>query len=125
VEPPVVDWVAGSRSVTWTYGGSTVAKEFDHALDSVVAWSDPPSVIVVEPTGLAGRVDNAVVYNADGSERLRLVPPDVGEPRWRVGFYFVFVSSGVLTAVFSTTVGDFWGVPDLQTGVLANVNTWR
>jgi hypothetical protein len=82
-------------------------------------------VIVVEPLVEGGRLDNAVVFEPDGSERLRLIPPVMRVPRWAHGFYAVYVSDGDLIAVFTTQVGDLWGTPNLETGELSNVSQWR
>jgi hypothetical protein len=66
------------------------------------------------------RVDNAVVYDPDGTERLRLVPPRAG-----TGFYAVYPGSTGLVAVFTTRTGDVWGTPNLSTGELTDVAPWR
>ncbi|BCJ37535.1 hypothetical protein Athai_50380 [Actinocatenispora thailandica] len=106
--------------------GVRVEKRFPEPPSSVVVWANPPSVIVVEPIVSAGRLDNAIVFAPSGMERLRLVPPAVTSERsWRLGYYAVFVSDGVLTAVFSTRIGDYWGVPNLETGELEQVAEWR
>jgi hypothetical protein len=118
-------WAEGSHIVEWDYGGTHTTIALDQVPVAVVGWAEPPSVIVLEPMG--ERVDNAVVYNPDGTQRLRLVPPSViaAESSWRPGFYTIYTSLGVLTAVYSTSAGDFWGVPDLRSGQLANVTRWR
>jgi len=119
-------WNPGERVVTWEHDGVSARREFDEAPMAVAVWDTPPSVIVVEPQQPDGRLDNVVVLDPDGGERVRLQPPKLaGEPRWRLGYYAVYVSQGILTAVFQTTVGDFWGVPDLETGELTNVAQWR
>lgn len=118
-----VRWSEGSRDVAWTYGDVEVRMTCAAAPSSVIAWSDPPSVIVVEESS---RVDNAVVFDPDGTERLRLRPPRTSSERhWDIGFYTVYAEPHGLVAVFSTQVGDFWGTPDLRTGELANVAVWR
>ena len=72
------------------------------------------------------RPDNAVVYDPDGTTRLRLRPPAVStEPSWDIGFYAVYPQPTGLVAVFATRVGDFWGRPNLTTGELTNVAQWR
>jgi hypothetical protein len=125
---PSVDlhWTVGSRDVEWVYDGGRVEKHFESPPRAVTTWGDPPSVIVVEPIVEGGRLDNAIVFDPSGSERLRLTPPNVvSEPSWRLGFHTAYVSRGVLTVVFSTRVGDFWGRPDLVTGELLDVAEWR
>jgi hypothetical protein len=119
-------WNPGERVVTWEGDGVSGRREFDEPPAAVAVWNDPPSVIVVEPLHPGGRLDNALVLDVHGDERVRLQPPTLGgEPHWRLGYYAVYESRGVLTAVFQTTVGDYWGVPDLETGELKNVAEWR
>jgi hypothetical protein len=116
---------AGEAYVEWEWGGVLIRKRFTATPTNVVAWFDPPSVVVVEAISDGEQCDNAVVFDPDGSERLRLQPPTVGDAYSRIGFYTVYVSGGLLVAVFSTRAGDFWGVPDLLTGELRNVRQWR
>ena len=119
-------WTSGRRVVTWESDGVSSRREFDEPPVAVAVWNEPPSVIVVEPMHPGGRLDNAIVLDLEGEERIRLQPPRLGgEPHWRLGYYTVYVSQGVLTAVFQTTVGDFRGVPDLETGELKDVTEWR
>ncbi len=119
-------WREGDTDVRWRSGGDTVVKPYRMPPATVTAWADPPSVIVVVEPEEAGRLDNAIVYEPDGTERLRLVPPPIGgEPDWKVGFYAVYADPQGLVAVFTTTNGDYWGRPDLTTGELAGVAEWR
>jgi hypothetical protein len=119
-------WKPGEHVVTWECDGVSGGREFDEPPAAVAVWDEPPSVIVVEPLHPGGRLDNAVVFDPQGEERVRIQPPQLGgEPNWRLGYYTAYVSQGVLTVVFQTTVGDFWGVPDLETGELKNVTEWR
>jgi hypothetical protein len=94
---------------------------------TVTAWPDPPSVIVVEAHQQPNpRIDNAVVFNPDGTERLRLKPPAVSpEPSRDIGFDQVYADPSGLVAVFATRTGDFWGRPDLTTGEPKNIARWR
>lgn len=122
-----VAWERGSRTVSW--GDGRVVKTFEQPPEAVIGRDDPPSVLVIE--ALTGRADfrgpsNAVVFNEDGSERLRLVPPPLPEITWRAGFYYAFVDQrDRLVVVYSTQTGDLQGTPNLLTGELSNVNTWR
>ncbi|MFK3985776.1 hypothetical protein ACI2K4_36285 [Micromonospora sp. NPDC050397] len=124
---PVILWNRGDREVVWEFGAARVVKVLDEPPNSVIAWSDPPSVIIVESvTPDMPSTRNAVVFEPNGSERLRLIPPNVGgEASWAIGFYVVFADKAGLVAVFSTRVGDFWGRPDLGTGELSGVSQWR
>lgn len=128
--PPIrLRWHPGDILITWTYGHVDVVKRYPAPPTTVIAWSDPPCVIVVEAVDdERPRRDNAVVFAPDGAERLRLRPPNVaGEPLHNLGFYAVYPdsTSNSLIAVFSTRSGDFWGTPDLRTGELADVRPWR
>jgi hypothetical protein len=127
--PPPVElrWNEGDTLVTWTYGPDKIIKRYPAAPHTVTAWPDPPSIVVVEAhTGQDPRTDNAAVLNPDGTERLRLRPPKVAtEPYWHIGFDQVYTDPTGLVAVFATRVGDFWGRPNLQTGELTDVATWR
>jgi hypothetical protein len=127
----VVSWSEGETVVRWAYDGLDVAIPLREPPQSVTAWHDPPCVIVVEqlggPTGLQdGRKRNAVVDNADGSERVRLIAPErLAGSFHLVGFYCVYPDSGGLVAVVTTINGDFWGRPNLDTGELTDVREWR
>lgn len=122
-----LQWTPGTSSITWRYGETEVRKDYPAPPETVTAWSDPPCIIVVEAqSDPRPRLDNAVVFNPDGTQRLRLRPPKVSpEPSWDIGFYAVYAGLTGLVAVFATRVGDFWGRPDLNTGELRNVAQWR
>ncbi|WP_377267978.1 hypothetical protein [Peterkaempfera sp. SMS 1(5)a] len=119
-----IDWEAGSRTVRW---GGAVEKTFAQPPASVVGRDDPPGVLVVEALeGGAAKPSNAVVFNEDGTERLRLAPPHLPEPSWRIGYYMAYEDpQGRLVAVYATRAGDLWGRPDLTTGELLDVHEWR
>jgi len=120
-------WERGQTQIHWAYAESQVHKTYPAPPGDVLAWPDPPSVIVIEAQDESNpRVDNAVVLNPDGTERLRLEPPAVvPERHWNIGFYTIYAEPGGLVAVFSTQVGDYWGRPDLHTGKLSNIAQWR
>jgi hypothetical protein len=82
---------------------------------------EPASVIVVEALELSA-LNNAVVYDPDGSVRLRLSPPAL---RNIIGFDQVFVSGNDLVTVVATRGAQFQGDLDLRTGELSNVRDWR
>jgi hypothetical protein len=115
--PIELRWAEGERDVRWTRGETQAGTTFPAPPYTVTSWPDPPSIVVVEADP---RVDNAVVLNLDGTERLRLVPPQDS-----TGFYAVYPGSTGLIAVFTTSTGDRWGTPDLTTGTLSDVTLWR
>src|SRR6266498_997437 len=121
-----VEWQPGSKTARWAHRGKDVVKTFETAPDAVIYWPEPPSILALEPIVEGGRLDNVVVFDPDGRERLRLKPPRVvSERSWDKGFYSIYPSGGVLVTVFQTAVGDFWGDPNLETGELRNVKQWR
>lgn len=114
-------WQRGDRSVSWSCNGRKVVRRYDTAIRSVAVLGSPPFVVLVEPWELSGP-RNAVVFEADGSERLRLIPPQVEYP---LGFDQVFASSAGVEAVFSGRFRDVHGEPDFQSGIIHNVREWR
>jgi hypothetical protein len=122
---PHIYCLPGSTTVRWTHEGQDVVKTFQEAPEAVLYWAPPPSILMLEPI-TDGRLDNLAVFDLDGRERLRMKPPRVvREPSWNRGFYAIYPSDGVLVTVFQTTVGQYWGDPDLETGELRNVTQWR
>ncbi|MDI9884589.1 hypothetical protein QMZ92_09300 [Streptomyces sp. HNM0645] len=127
-DPVVTGWRHGDRVVRWTHGSRIVQKDFAGPTQAALAWNG--RVIVVEalddtpytPT------DNAVVYEADGTELVRLAPPRdlVAEPSWVFGFFTAHLDAqGRPVLVVATQVGDFWGHPDLAAGTVVDVQEWR
>src|SRR5437016_2121575 len=114
-----IEWESGSRTVRWGVHRE-VEKTFVRPPVSVVESADPPSVLVVE--GLednTARPSNAIVFNENGTERLRLSAPKLPEASWQIGYYLAYVDvQHQLVAIYSTRVGDLWGRPDLRTGEL-------
>jgi hypothetical protein len=94
---------------------------------AVVKSPDPPSVLIVEAIeGTRARPSNTVVFNEDGTERLRLSVPSLSETSWRIGYYLAYVDQKEqIVAVYSTRVGDLRGKLDLRTGELMDVHEWR
>lgn len=121
--------------VSWEHAGATVVLRHHRPVRSACAFTDPPSVVVVQGwwtlpggygPGTRGQhfegTSNAVVYELDGSERVRLAPPDVRAP---VGFNQVFASTTANEAVFTTETHDVHGDPDLLTGEVRDWREWR
>ncbi len=115
------DWRAGERNVRWIWEGSVVEKKHAEPPYSVTFASEPDSVVVVEDAITSGPA-NAIVYEPDGTERLRLHPPALPNP---IGFDQVFQSVDRIEAVFVTRQGDVHGEPDLLSGELRDVRDWR
>lgn len=95
------EWPFDSTQASWSFGGRQVRKFYADPIRSAVVLLDGTGVALVEPYQ-AGRSENAVVFNADGSERFRVKLP-VPDPRgyWFEQMYYV---QGVLTA-FATVHG--------------------
>ncbi|MGW2559000.1 hypothetical protein ACWCXB_07075 [Streptomyces sp. NPDC001514] len=126
--PVVIGWSHGDRVVRWTDDGRTVEKVYARPTQAALAWDG--RVLVVEALDDTPYTpsDNAVVYEADGTELVRLKPPRdlVAEPSWVFGFYTAHLGSdGRPVLVVATQVGDFWGHPDLTAGTLVDVQEWR
>lgn len=120
-----VRWTEGDRLVRWTHGSATVEKRFAEPPQSVVAWDGRVLVVEAMPPPEASK-DNAVVFDADGTERVRLTPPRTGgEPHWVIGYYTAYLDDGGPVVVVATQVGDVWGRVDLAAGTLTDVRPWR
>lgn len=123
-----VQWSPGDLTVRWSHQDRAVRKEYDKPPQAVLAFDG--HVLVLEALDYTpfSATDNAVVFDADGSERVRLHPPQglVAEPHWVFGFYAAHLDAGGLpVVVVATQVGDFWGRPDLAAGTLTDVREWR
>lgn len=117
-----VQWDRTSTSVSWERGGDMVRLTLEDAPRSVAYINDADVIVVVEAIKIPSIGSNAVVYNSDGTERLRLQPPLVSDP---IGFDQVFQSRAGVTAVFATRKGDVHGRPNFATGLLEDVREWR
>ena len=108
-------------SVAWEWRGSAVRIPQSVAPRTACYVEIPPCVVIVEgPDG--GSRSNAVVYDLDGTERIRLLPPEVADP---IGFDQVFVGRDGVTAVFASRSLDLHGHPDLDSGATATWSEWR
>lgn len=114
-------WRPGDSTACWSFAGHQIRKEHALPLQSATYVADPPSVVLVEEISSSGPT-NAVVYELDGRERVRLRPPDLST---MMGFDQVFQSSAGVVAVVITRQGDFQGEPDLISGELRNIRDWR
>ncbi|WP_181785929.1 hypothetical protein [Streptomyces phytophilus] len=100
-------------------------KRFGVAPQAVVAWGGRVLVVEAMPSDGAPK-DNAVVFDADGAERVRLRPPPAeGGARDVVGFYTAYLDESGPVVVVAARVGDLWGRVDLRAGTLVDVRTWR
>jgi hypothetical protein len=86
-----LSWNRGDRVVHWNYAEQNVRKEFDLPIQCAVYIANPSSVVIVEGIQSSGP-RNAVVFDLDGQERVRLRPP--GLPAL-MGFDQVFQSRDV------------------------------
>ncbi|RPF30245.1 hypothetical protein EDD96_6840 [Streptomyces sp. Ag109_G2-6] len=128
----VVSWKQGDTTVRWDSPAGNVEKSYELPPQAVVAWReyDQDWVVVVEGINAApfSPSDNAVVYSADGTERVRLQPPRdlVPNPEDVHGFYDAFPQHGrPLMIMVTRNAGDFHGRIDLETGEIVDTNTWR
>jgi hypothetical protein len=61
-----------SRYVRWKFAGKTIEKDYP-GITYAIPLASGTGVVVVEP--YAGHPDNAIIFDADGTERIRLVNP--------------------------------------------------
>ncbi|MFJ7159044.1 hypothetical protein ACIQUQ_29430 [Streptomyces sp. NPDC101118] len=128
--PPLL-WERGERVVRWTHPGGEVVKEYDRPPQSVMTWDGLVLVVEALDTTPFSPSDNAVVFWADGRERVRLRPPRdlVGDPSAVHGFYMAYPDAGhggiPLVVIATRTGGDFRGRVDLEHGTVTDVGTFR
>lgn len=108
------------HTVRWDYGSVTASVTFAEPIRTATLLVDPPSVLVVE--SFATAPTNAGIFNIDGTERVRVRPPEV---RDAIGFYQAFESPTRLVVVFSTRLADLQGDLNPNTGELTNIRPWR
>ncbi|MFD4936162.1 hypothetical protein [Streptomyces virginiae] len=128
----VVAWAQGDTTVRWSGPAGNVEKRYELPPQDVLAWREfgETLVLVVEAVNSAPFTasDNAVVHRADGSERFRLHPPRdlLPNPDDVHGFSTAFPQGGrPLVIMVTRNAGDFQGRIDLETGEIAETNTWR
>ncbi|NXY95120.1 hypothetical protein HYE82_12095 [Streptomyces sp. BR123] len=128
----VVTWTRGDTTIRWSGPAGDVEKKYELPPRIVLAWReyDETLVLVVEAINSAPFTpsDNAVVYQADGSERFRLRPPRnlLPDPNDVHGFYTAFPQDGrPLLVMVTRNAGDFQGRIDLETGEIVDTNHWR
>lgn len=124
----VLDESGDDRLVRWRHDGRVIEVAFDRPPRSVVVWADRVLVVEALDTEPGTPTDNAVVFAADGAASVRLRPPRdlVAEPSWMIGFHLAHLDAeGEPILVVATRAGDFWGRPDVATGGLVDVRTWR
>jgi hypothetical protein len=121
-----VEWAEGERRVRWTHGAATVEKEYAEPPRSVVAWDGHVLVVEAMP-GVGEAKDNAVVFDRDGAERVRLRPPKAGaEEGWVIGFHAAYLDElGRPIVVIATQVGDRWGRVDIEAGTIVDARRWH
>ena len=95
-------WAARGAEVSWKCGDIRVQRKYSADIVAIPL-RDGSGVAVVEPEATAGPL-NAVIFNCDGSERVRLVPP---RPTDGNGFYDMYYVNGVLTGIVGIQGGDF------------------
>lgn len=57
--------------ICWQYQGSKVCKQYNNTIMGYECLPDGSGIVILEPYQEAGP-NNAIIYNADGSERWRL-----------------------------------------------------
>ena len=122
-------WENGSPTVRWDAGGHEVVKEHPRPIRSVAYVPDPPSVVIIEeiPDGTpsAKPTHNAVVYELDGAERVRLAPPRPPTGWQYEGFDQCFHDTHGVVAVYRQGGEPVWAYANVQTGQLGPLNPFR
>jgi len=90
--------------VSWSYGGWTVTKSFRFPVQSCNVLHNCDGIAIVESMSESGR-SNAVVLNADGSERFRLTPQIHASSAQ--GFGSMYYIADELTAILVCPGRDF------------------
>ncbi len=62
----------GNRTVLWEYNGKHISKNYEYVIYSLNVNNE--YVVIVEPDNKFSP-DNAVIYNSDGNERVRVTNP--------------------------------------------------
>ena len=111
-------WTFNSPVVSWFFCGQRIVKEYAYPLMSANVLRDGTGVAVVEPYKVPGSSEpnrkNAVIFNADGTERVRLgFPIPETEVYWFNDFYYI---GEELTAILLIPGHDWALVVDESTG---------
>jgi hypothetical protein len=117
--------------VRWTYRGVAVEKAYDHGVRSAVVLRGENAVLIVEPATFADEDDagdNAVIFEANGEQRMRLRHPR--QPRWpysraRRAFDQAFYAGDDLQLIVHDHGSDYRCTLDLSTGAVAVLSEWR
>jgi hypothetical protein len=115
-------WEYGDMVVSWQTASGRVAKAYSAPIHSACLLEDGTGVAVVEPTAGTNR-RNAVIFEGDGTERLRLAFPVDEEIVY--AFDSMYYIEGKLAAIIATTRGDFAAVVDPHRGVLSELRPSR
>jgi hypothetical protein len=115
-------WSENSNEVSWKYAAERITKYYQTPVQSVQTLSGGDGIVIVEPYRERGP-RNAVVFNADGTERFRLAPPFPEGSLY--GYYYVYYEGRKLKAVIATTSGDFAVTIDPETGLLSDIQETR
>ena len=111
--------LAGSTEARWKYGGVAIVKKYPSFVAATML-SSGDGVVVVEP--YVADPNNAVIYNADGSPRARLVNPCVADGA--KCFDDVYYDGGELT-VIARGPGFMWACVFDEQGRLLRTHETR
>lgn len=107
------EWIFDAPVVTWRYNSGQILKRYNYPIRSAVLLRDFSGAAVAEPYEEKG-INNAVIFNADGSERFRLEFP-IDDPR-SICFDQIYYINDELTAICVTRSADFAYVVDPTDG---------
>src|SRR5689334_16711692 len=89
-----LEWHVGVSTASWLYNDQRIEKRYRYPIQRALPLNDGSGVAIVEPYQ-EGSVNNAVVFNADGSERFRLTSrlPD----HYKSFYTDIYYVEGILT----------------------------
>jgi hypothetical protein len=112
-------WELHSNKFEWDYNGNHHLLKYDYPLNSVIMLHDDSGFAVVLSNEEANK-NNAVIINADGTERFRLQMPIKGNPN--AHFYEIFYIGEELNVIINCGGFDQECVLNLVTGQCSNVH---
>ena len=117
-----LEWTYGDKAVSWQTDAGRIAKAYNEPIQSACLLRQGDGIALVEPHPEVG-CRNAVILNADGSERVRLSLPV--EDALVYAFDSMYYIREQLTAIVATTRGDVAVIVDPDTGDLSGMRPSR
>ena len=97
-------WDAYSLTVSWKWRGEKIEKTYEHPPFKALLLKDRQTVVIIASTKDEG-VENAGIYNPDGSLGYKLKVPSI-KPKFH-GFYDVYYSNDEVKLILLTGSKDY------------------